>query len=167
MSNTFKDIREKTKGKWNEPLTQSALAKKLGIRQQTVAKAENGNTPSYHTVKMYHEKLGVPYSTLFGETTTMKEEYVSISQELRLSDTSINTIRNLSPDSLALLNTMLEQEYIASKLESWSKCLSRIDNIKKFSSDHAFAERELHMEKYTLSESFANFMIKYILPELF
>ena len=165
-NNVFKELREKkTKGKWEEPISQTALAKQMGIKQQTVSNAENGNNISYKTVKKYHEYFGVPYKTLFGESFAFEEENVDISNELRLSDEAINNIRKLSPEALTLLNAILSNEYVGMKLENNYKTLQSIKFYKSLKADVS-TEKDIHMEKYILSESFTNFMINDVLPDM-
>lgn len=165
--NIFKELREKkTIGRWNEPYTQSALAKAMGIKQQTVAKAENGHSPSYNTVKKYHEYFGVPYNSLFGEGRALEEKNSNISKELNLSDESINTIKQLSPIALSLLDTMLSDELVGMKLESCYNTLQHINTIKSYETNPVVVERELSSEKYILSESVTNYLIKTILPKI-
>lgn len=167
MDNVFKMLRiKKTKGKWNLPFTQSTLAKKMGIKQQTIAKAENGDTPSYKTVKKYHEYFGVPYNSLFGEGTALEEKNTNISKELHLSDEAINTIKQLSPNALALLDTILSDELAGMKLESNYNYLEHIHTINSYELNPVIAERELNSEKYILSESVTDYLIKNILPKI-
>ena len=90
-----------------KPLTTTELAEKLHISQATVDNAENGILKSLSTVIAYHDYFHIPYSTLLEETECENIDNVHINMELGLSDSSISSIKSLSPVSLAMLNCFL------------------------------------------------------------
>lgn len=93
--------------KLKKALTQTQLADALNISQQSVSKVERGISPSLDTVKAYHKYFGVPYSTLLGESDALTESNVNLNMELRLTDESIKTIKNMSNISIEMLNIFL------------------------------------------------------------
>lgn len=96
----------------------------------------------------------------------MEEKNSNISKELNLSDEAINTIKQLSPIALSLLDTMLSDELVGMKLESCYNTLQHINTIKSYETNAVVTERELNSEKYILSESVTNYLIKTILPKI-
>ncbi len=111
--NIFKKLRlertEKTvmqgKGKniaVRKPLSQTALAKELGINQATVSEAENLSIekhqyPAFATLMAYKEYFHIPIATLVGETDTEKLDNIKINLEYGLTDKALATIKSLSP----------------------------------------------------------------------
>lgn len=118
--------------KW---LTQTELAKKLNISQQTVAKAESGEEPSLNTIKAYHNHFNVPYNTLLGESDSLLEENVKINQELGLSDESIAVIKGMSNKSLAMLNAFLSLDSETINFFSYMADFLTERNIKRMNKD--------------------------------
>lgn len=167
MDNIFRKLRNEhtKKNNWDEPFTQTKLAKELGIRQQTVDKVEHGYSPSYNTVKAYHDYFKVPYDTLFGDGIALQQENVSVSKELRLSDNAINNIRELSPRSLALLDCILSDKFIKMQLENLFNSLYSMDNHLQDKS-HTKMDSGYGMLKYLISESFTTFMLEELQPVL-
>jgi len=152
-------------------LTQTELASKLNISQQTVAKAEDkDNEPSLSTIKAYHKHFHVPYSTLLGEGEALKEENVQINKEIGLLDDSINTIKNLSPISRSMLNaffskSVMTDQYLyqlAKLLYSMSCYLKEPNNSKmdnhynqlKLMAKESFAEYIHHISFKDLKDVF-------------
>lgn len=88
------------------------LAKELDISPTTVAKVENPKTMeavSLSTIKAYSDYFHIPCSTLLGETDIENKDNLNIHKELGLSDSSISTIKSLSPIALAMLNTFVSK----------------------------------------------------------
>ena len=145
-------------------LTQTKLAEILGIDNGTLSNYECGKTlPSYDVLKKYHEELNVPYETLFGEGgIAMQKANVQISQDLGLSDNAINTIRQLSPTSLTMLNAFISNyEYtdifmlgLYKYLEDMSYYKNQKDSKNKI------------MLKYLLTESFTDYAIEIVTEKL-
>lgn len=104
--------REGKKTAVKKPLSQSALARELGINQATVSEAENlsiekGQYPAIATLVAYSKYFHVPYSTLLGETDTEKLDNIKINKEYGLTDKALATIKNLSPVARSMLNVFL------------------------------------------------------------
>lgn len=164
--NIFVRARKSIKSnKWGEPITQTALGKRLGIKQQTVAKAENGQTPSYNTIKQYHEKLHIPYASLFGESDSLKEKNVTINQELKLSDEAINTLRNLPPNARTLLDAFLSSQNSIGILDLLYVQLLEMNTTLQHDPNGKY-NMDFHFKKQYIIGGLADYLFDVVIPKM-
>ena len=95
--NQFKRLRYKDELAVNPEISQRQLAKKLGLAPSTISKAEKEGYEniSASTLKAYHEKLGVSYDYLMGESKVPNSEYQALSNLLPFDDSFYKHLQQL------------------------------------------------------------------------
>ena len=95
--NPFERLRYKDELAVNPEISQRQLAEKLGLAPSTISKAEKKGCEniSAFVLKVYHEKLGVSYDYLMGESKVQNNESQALSKLLPFDDSFYKHLQQL------------------------------------------------------------------------